>query len=70
MNGHFINQNVPNYPHLKSHELREKFLNEFNENEKRSLIQAVLDEDKRLADFEGKFDWFSRTIPEAKQYLA
>ena len=39
---HFISRNVPTYLHLKSDELRVKFLNEFNENERKSLVQAVL----------------------------
>ncbi len=39
---HFISHNVPTYLHLNRDELRVKFVNEFNENERKSLVQAVL----------------------------
>ena len=44
---HFISHNVPTYLHLKSDELRVKFVNEFNENERKSLVQAVLKKNEK-----------------------
>ncbi len=44
---HFISHNVPTYLHLKSDELRVKFVNELNENERKSLVQAVLKKNEK-----------------------